>query len=149
MKIIPLTAADYEAIMQVWRTSVRATHHFLQEEDFVLYEKLIPTQYLPAVRLYGVKDQSGLLLGFLGLSEKMLEMLFISAAARGQGIGSLLLNFAVQEKQIYQVDVNEQNKQALGFYLKKGFQIVDRSAQDNMGKDYPLLHLVYKHNNSK
>jgi putative acetyltransferase len=39
------------------------------------------------------------------------------------------------------VDVNEQNPQAVGFYLHEGFQQVGRSPLDGLGKPYPLLHL--------
>jgi putative acetyltransferase len=39
------------------------------------------------------------------------------------------------------VDVNEQNEQAVGFYLKMGFQVEGRSDEDGFGKPYPLLHM--------
>ncbi|TMD66902.1 MAG: GNAT family N-acetyltransferase [Chloroflexi bacterium] len=39
------------------------------------------------------------------------------------------------------VDVNEQNDQALGFYLRMGFVVVGRSELDSNGKPYPLLHM--------
>jgi hypothetical protein len=39
------------------------------------------------------------------------------------------------------VDVNEQNPQAVGFYLHIGCEVVGRSELDGMGKPYPLLHL--------
>jgi hypothetical protein len=39
------------------------------------------------------------------------------------------------------VDVNEQNGQAVGFYLRMGFATEGRSELDGMGKPYPLLHM--------
>ena len=39
------------------------------------------------------------------------------------------------------VDVNEQNPQALQFYLAEGFQVVGRSELDGGGRPFPLLHL--------
>ena len=40
------------------------------------------------------------------------------------------------------VDVNEQNEQAVGFYLKMGFTVTGRSPLDAQGKPYPLLHMA-------
>ena len=39
------------------------------------------------------------------------------------------------------LDVNEQNEQALGFYLHMGLEVVGRSERDDFGKPYPLLHM--------
>jgi hypothetical protein len=39
------------------------------------------------------------------------------------------------------VDVNEQNEQALGFYLRMGFEVEGRSELDSTGKPFPLLHM--------
>lgn len=88
-----------------------------------------------------VKNNQGAILGFLGIAEKNIEMLFISPENRGQGIGKLLLNYAVKEQGAKKVDVNEQNLQAVGFYEHLGFKVKSRSAIDGMGKPYPLLHM--------
>ncbi len=40
-----------------------------------------------------------------------------------------------------ELDVNEQNPQALGFYLKQGFEVIGRTEHDGMGQPYPLLHM--------
>ena len=37
--------------------------------------------------------------------------------------------------------MNEQNEQAVGFYLHQGFVIAGRSELDGTGKPYPILHL--------
>ena len=38
------------------------------------------------------------------------------------------------------VDVNEQNEQAVGFYLKMGAEVIGSSELDGLGKPFPLLH---------
>ena len=68
-------------------------------------------------------------------------MLFIDPEFRAKGIGRILAHFAVAELKIENVDVNEQNLQALGFYQKLGFKIKNRSEFDGKGKPYPILHL--------
>lgn len=55
-------------------------------------------------------------MGFMGVYETTLEMLFVDNQYQGKGIGKELLNYAIQRLGINKVDVNEQNIQAVGFY---------------------------------
>lgn len=141
MKIRKANHNDYNAIMQVWESAVKATHNFLAEEDFLYFKEKMPADYLPAVELYVLTDED--IKGFIGVSGDMLEMLFIHAGSRGKGYGKTLLNYAIEYLHINKVDVNEQNTQAVGFYEKMGFKQTGRDEKDGMGKDYPILHLTY------
>ena len=80
------------------------------------------------------------ILGFVGISGTKLEMLFISPAAFRQGIGHQLMQYAL-ELGVTEVNVNEQNPDATAFYLKHGFEIIDRLETDSEGNPYPILHL--------
>ena len=82
--------------------------------------------------------------GFAGVATGKVEMLFIHPDHRGQGIGKCLLMFAINELNAERLDVNEQNPQAIGFYLKQGFEVIGRCENDGLGQPYPLLHLRYK-----
>ncbi|PLX92501.1 MAG: GNAT family N-acetyltransferase, partial [Desulfuromonas sp.] len=62
--------------------------------------------------------------------------------ARGKGIGALLVAYAINAQGATNVDVNEQNGQALGFYQHLGFSVTGRSPVDGQGKPYPLLHMA-------
>lgn len=57
-----------------------------------------------------------------------------------------LENTAMWDKnlQVKKVDVNEQNNEAVGFYLHLGFHQTGRSELDSMGKPFPLLNLELK-----
>ncbi|MEF9671735.1 GNAT family N-acetyltransferase, partial [Pseudomonas sp. PCH446] len=72
------------------------------------------------------------------------EMLFIAPQARGTGLGKQLLRYAIEHLNADELDVNEQNTQAVGFYFKQGFEVIGRSEKDGMGQPYPLLHLRLK-----
>lgn len=133
---------DYEAMTAVWLASVRATHRFLSKEDIEFYHQRIPTLYMPHVDLYAIRDAHGQCRAFIGLSPEMVEMLFVHPDDMGKGYGSRLLHFACKEKGIRRVDVNEQNGQALGFYLHHGFRVTGRDAKDGEGKPYPILHMM-------
>lgn len=133
--------SDYTELLQLWEASVRATHHFLDEEDIQFYKPLVLEQCFPSVALYVIYHITGRIVAFMGLENDMLEMLFVHPAERKKGYGSLLVDFAVTQQHIRKVDVNEQNKEALGFYLHKGFQVVGRDEVDSTGKPFPILHL--------
>lgn len=135
---------EYPAVVELWEASVRATHHFLKEEDILYFKPLILNHYLDAVQLSCIRDNTGVILGFQGVAEENLEMLFIHPDQRGKGIGKALLEHAVKKLGITKVDVNEQNDQALGFYQHYGFEVISRSELDSSGKPYPILHMELK-----
>lgn len=134
--------ADHLKLIEIWESSVRATHHFLTESDLQELKPLILEQYFDAVDLRCVKNAHGEIQGFCGVHDGNIEMLFISPKARGKGIGAMLSTYAIKEQGATKVDVNEQNEQALGFYRHIGFKVLDRSAVDGQGKPYPLLHMA-------
>lgn len=107
----------YDELLSIWEEAVRSTHHFLTEADIQFYKPLIRHEYLAAVRLYIIREDSGTIAAFMGLSNDCIEMLFVRPNAHGHGYGSRLVEFAIRKKRIYKVDVNEQNAAALGFYL--------------------------------
>ncbi|MCV2502906.1 MAG: GNAT family N-acetyltransferase [Neisseriaceae bacterium] len=130
----------YEALIALWERSVRATHDFLPESKIQSLRPLILEKYFPQLTSYYYADNDKIL-GLLGLSDDKIEMLFIDFDARGLGVGKTLLNFATDELKMNQLDVNEQNTQALKFYQDMGFEIKGRSELDGEGDPYPLLHL--------
>lgn len=139
MKIIRCTEADFGTLAGIWERSVRATHHFLSDSDFNEIRSVLIPRYFPNVDLYAVVDDDALT-GFIGLSTRTIEMLFVDDAFRNMGYGSHLIDFAVGIGAV-KVDVNEQNTAALAFYQAKGFHIISRDETDDAGRPYPILHL--------
>jgi putative acetyltransferase len=140
-KVEKVQTTDFPELVSVWEASVRATHHFLEEKHIQYFKPLILNEYLKMVDLFCVRNPAGSILGFIGVAENKVEMLFIHPDARGKGIGKQLLTFAIQTLGANQVDVNEQNGQAVGFYLHAGFKVISRSAVDGLGKPFPILHM--------
>lgn len=138
------TRAHDDEIIHVWETSVRATHDFLPEEKINELKVAIKQLYLPNLAVFVAFDDTGKMAGFLGCAENRLEMLFISPENRGQGTGKKLLQYAIEELGVTELDVNEQNPQAVGFYQHMGFVQYGRSELDGEGNPFPLLHMHLK-----
>lgn len=130
---------EFSALTALWERSVRKTHHFLQEQDLVFYRDKIYHEYLHAVILYCIRGPEKNALGFIGLDNHEISMLFIEPQYFGCGIGVALVDFAIKTKHIDTVAVNAENTAALKFYQKMGFTIVAHQPFDAMGKPYPIL----------
>lgn len=141
MKTIKVTNNHYQELIAVWEASVRATHDFLPEKNINELKPLIFDQYFAAVELYCVKNE-GDIIGFIGVADSNIEMLFIRPDFIGKGVGKQLILHAINELGASKVDVNEQNPKAIGFYKKMGFEKVGRSELDGQGNPFPLIHMM-------
>ncbi|QXT63113.1 acetyltransferase [Tessaracoccus palaemonis] len=131
---------EYPELVAIWRGAVDATHDFISVSDREDIEARLASDYFPAVNLW-VAERDGRPIGFAGVVGAKLEMLFVDAAQRGGRVGSALLDHAVGVLGVTEVDVNEQNASAVGFYTRRGFAVVGRRDSDDEGRPYPLLHL--------
>ncbi|MED4129129.1 MULTISPECIES: GNAT family N-acetyltransferase [Shouchella] len=125
-------------LLQIWESGVNETHSFLSSSDI--------EQIRPDV-LLGIRSVEHLLcfyknsqvVGFIGVDNKKIEMLFIDSAVMGEGIGKKLLSYAVETLHATVVDVNEQNTHAVQFYKHMGFKQIHRSEHDDRGRPFPIL----------
>ena len=141
MKIETAVSSQFERLVAIWESSVRATHHFLQESDIAALRPFLLNAYLPHLRVVLARDETGVIHGFLGVDQNRIEMLFVDDVSRGKGVGKLLLKYAVEYFGVNEVDVNEQNPQGVAFYQYMGFVQVGRSERDGQGNLFPLLHM--------
>lgn len=141
LTIYPVFPEDFPRLVEVWEASVRATHLFLTEADIEYFKPLVYNLLPQVKKLNCVRDRVGQAIGFIGVVEDKIEMLFVDSNYRRQGLGRLLLEYAVKTLGATKVDVNEQNEQAVKFYRQMGFEVESRSDFDSMGKPFPLLHL--------
>jgi putative acetyltransferase len=134
---------DRPEMLELWERSVRATHHFLSEQDILELRPLVAElfQHGP-LEFWVVVRTSDKPLGFLGYAAHAVEALFIDPAERGRGAGKLLMAHAQSlSGAALSVDVNEQNEGAVGFYRAQGFEVVSRSELDAQGRPFPTLHM--------
>jgi putative acetyltransferase len=131
---------DTDRLVEVWRAAVEATHHFLSPSDVDGYSGRLAAEFFPMVELV-VAELNSRIVGFSGTTEGRLEMLFVDPAAHGRGVGTALLDRAVHAQGATDVDVNEQNPDAVAFYKRRGFEQIGRSPLDSDGRPFPLLHM--------
>ena len=134
----PSLVAD---LLEIWEASVRATHHFLSNEEIIQIKEYVPQALQGVAHLIIAEDETGRQTAFMGTENNRLEMLFLSPEARGKGLGKQLLQYAVQNYDVQEVTVNEQNPQAVGFYEHLGFKTYKRTETDEEGNPYPLLYM--------
>lgn len=135
------TAAELDALTDLWEASVRATHDFLAPADIAFYRHMVRNEALRAATLHVLRDDNGAFAAFAGTEGDKLEMLFVAPSQRGKGLGRKLVEHVAAHCGVRRVDVNEQNEQAAKFYARLGFRTVARDACDPSGRPYPILHL--------
>lgn len=128
------------SLTDVWETSVRHTHNFLTEKDIQdlvpeVKEALLSIETLWAV--YGNRVP----VGFMGVQNQKIEMLFLAPEHIGKGLGKRLVELAFREHDAVYVDVNEQNIKAADFYRHMGFRTFKRNECDGYGNPFPILEM--------
>lgn len=128
------------SLVSLWERSVRASHHFLSERDI---EEFIPQvgDYIRAIENLLILYHSKKLVGFMGIENHKIEMLFISPDYFGCGFGKELVTVAIRDYGCIFVDVNEQNPNAEQFYRHLGFCVFERTEEDEQGNPFPILKM--------
>ncbi len=128
-------------LMEIWENSVRATHDFLSDGEVIKIKEYVPQALEGVGHLIVAENEAGKIIAFMGTENGRLEMLFISPQERGKGVGRQLIKYGIENYGINEVTVNEQNPQAVGFYVHMGFVTYKRTDYDEEGNPYPLLYM--------
>lgn len=148
MKIIEITNRTPDLInqlLEVWESSIRATHLFLSDSEIQNIKEYVPQALGGIAHLIIAEDEAGRAVAFMGIEDGTLEMLFISPEERRKGLGKRLLQYGVENYDVKRLAVNEQNPQAKGFYECMGFRVYKRTELDEQGNPYPLLYMELSH----
>lgn len=146
MKVIDIDLKDrsedlVEKLLVIWESSVKETHLFLSDNEINGIKKYVPQALKEIPRLILLKNDKDAPVGFMGIVDHHLEMLFIASGERGRGFGKKLLEYGITEYSINDLAVNEQNPRARGFYEYMGFEVYKRTEFDEQGNPYPLLYM--------
>lgn len=144
MKIVQIKERSpvlIQKLLDVWESSVKATHLFLSVDEINNIKQYVPQAIKDVSILVIAENKNGNPVGFMGVDDKRLEMLFVLDKYRGQGIGKQLLQYGIENYSINELTVNEQNPRAKGFYEHMGFEVYKRTELDEQGNPYPLLYM--------
>ena len=139
------TVSLVEELVKLWEASVRATHHFLTEKD-ILHLTPFVEEAVRGIETLLVMYLGNRPIGFLGLSDLKIEMLFVAPDYFGNGLGRQLVEMAIEKYHVHYVDVNEQNPRAEGFYRHIGFRTFARTETDEQGNPFPILKMKLQDN---
>ncbi len=129
-----------DALTTLWEASVRATHHFLTEDDVQMFIPFV-RMGLGGIKTLVVAAEGDKPIAFMGIEAGKIEMLFVSPDYFGKGVGRQLAGLAISQYEVQYVDVNEQNPQAIGFYEHIGFEMFERTECDDQGNPFPILKM--------
>lgn len=126
---------------RVWLDSVAATHKFLTADQILsLRDDLrLGLEHVESLVVVLEDDDP---VGFVGVDDDKIEMLFLAPELFGKGFGGELLRVAVDQLGATKVDVNEQNPRALAFYTHAGFEPYERCDTDDQGNPYPIIRMT-------
>lgn len=144
MNLYEVTQREPQLIHQfttILEDSVRATHLFLSEAEIQEIKAHVLQALTGVSHLLVAERVLGQPVAFMGIEGPRLEMLFLSPAKRGAGLGRQLLEYGIRHYHLQELTVNEQNPQAVGFYQHMGFETYRRTDCDEQGGPYPLLYM--------
>lgn len=130
-----------DKLLEVWESSVRATHNFLSNEEILEIKKYVPEALSGISHLIIKTNEDENPIAFMEIENNKLEMLFIAPEYRGKGIGKKMLLYGIENYGVNDLAVNEDNPLAKGFYEHMGFKVYERHELDDQGKPYPVLYM--------
>ena len=90
MKIVEIkqiTSLLLQQLLEIWESSVKATHLFLSDDEIENIKKYVPQALKEVPYLIIAENENETPIAFMGIDGQKLEMLFVSNGQRGKGIG--------------------------------------------------------------
>ena len=131
--------ADIDRVADIWLdTNIRA-HNFISKQYWqnnfsIVKEMLSQSAGRSKAEQYEEKNE---IQGFVGLSDKYIEGIFVSSKEQSKGIGNLLMCYVKNIKNQLSLSVYQKNIRAVNFYQKEDFNIQSENVDENTGeKEY-------------
>ncbi|WP_127145404.1 GNAT family N-acetyltransferase [Pelagibacterium montanilacus] len=124
--------SDLKKLSRIWLDASLLAHPFIGEQRLLEQRALIEDQYLPNAETW-VACVGGQPSGFISLLDTFVGGIFVSPQRQGLGIGRQLISFALYLKGQLELEVYTDNRQAVTFYTRLGFQELSRRRLDDEG----------------
>ena len=133
-----LQKADINRVADIWLDTNLKAHSFISAKYWESNYELVK-EMLSQAEVYVYEDGQKIQ-GFIGLSDKYIEGIFVSEKMQSQGIGKLLLNYIKDRKDVLRLNVYQKNIRAIHFYQREGFEIQCEGLDEATGeKDYVMI----------
>jgi putative acetyltransferase len=132
---------DIEDIMNIWKESTIKAHDFIDKSYWINNYNVVKDVYIPMSEGF-VYEKDSKIYGFIAVIEsKFIGALFVGVNNQGMGIGSKLIDFALDKYKQLDLAVYKDNKPSVEFYKKKGFKIiVEQENEDSKFMEYIMRY---------
>lgn len=133
-----LQITDINKVASIWLDTNLKAHYFISSKYWKSNFELVKEMLLQA-EVYVYKNGQKIQ-GFIGLSDKYIEGIFVSDEVQSHGIGKLLLDYVKDRKAKLSLNVYQKNTRAIHFYQREGFKIQQEGLDEATGeKEYVML----------
>ena len=123
---------DQEAIMRIWYEASKVGHPFISEEALRKDRQEIIDVYIPIAKQW-VAKADGSIGGFIAMIDNQIGGLFVDPHSHKRGIGTALIEHVRPMFPTLTVCVFKKNPNAIRFYEKSGFRLVEERISEYHG----------------
>ncbi|MEG0076251.1 N-acetyltransferase [Anaerorhabdus sp.] len=123
---------DIDRIMELWLDTNRLAHDFINDEYWQKSYEPVKAM-MPKATIY-VYEEDKVIKGFVGLMDNYIAGIFIVQSYQSKGIGKQLLDYVKNKKTMLSLCVYKKNKQAIQFYLRENFKIIEERIEETTGE---------------
>lgn len=122
---------DVNRIMEIWLESTIKAHSFIEKEYWQSNYNTVKYVYIPIAETY-VYEENDVIKGFISIIDKeFIGALFVDNDYQGLGVGSKLINFALNKYDTLSLAVYKENFKSVRFYKKMGFEILSEEINED------------------
>ncbi|ENZ00264.1 hypothetical protein HMPREF1092_02779 [Clostridium thermobutyricum] len=124
---------DIEKVMKIWKDSTIKAHDFISKEYWKNNYDVVKNTYIPMSETF-IYEIENKIKGFISvINNEFIGALFVDINCQGLGVGSELINYVVKEYNKLSLAVYKENKNAVEFYISKGFKIIKEQRDEETG----------------
>ena len=119
-------------------------YHIFQDDTFYFQEMQVLNVINESKKRLGqlwVFDEDGIIKGFMWVDSQQIKKLFVKPILQSRGIGSKLLEYAVDKLGATYLWALEKNTRAIAFYQRHGFQTTEEKMLEEGTTEY-LVKLI-------
>lgn len=118
-----------DEVMKIWIDTNIEAHSFIPKEYWINNFTLVK-QMMPHADIY-VFDENSIIKGFIGIMEQSyIAGFFVKKEYQREGIGHKLIEHCKSKYKYLKLDVFEKNENALNFYYKNNFKVLDKKINE-------------------